>query len=72
MPDEILYLIKAQCPACTAIVRHVEARSEPVNLMQDVTITTSYCPKCGMEIGEWDLHEESEIGWAETREERDR
>ena len=66
-PEAFYYLIHAACPSCGEVARLVEKRPEPVNLMQDVTITTDYCPYCGHHVGtdienpEWDVHEDHEI-----------
>lgn len=62
--SEVLYLVEAQCPNCTAIVRAVEQYDEPVALDMDVPLSFSHCPKCGIEIGAaggWDPREEAEI-----------
>jgi len=56
-----LYMIDTQCPICKQMVKHVEAADEPINLMQEVPISGSYCRFCGARVKEWDVHEDAEI-----------
>lgn len=68
-----LYLIRAACPFCGQVADLVERTPDAVNLMQDVPIDTRWCPECGEQVrmGEWDVHEETEIERVEPTQERE-
>lgn len=60
-----LYLIRAECPNCESVVKHVRETDAPVALDQDVPIAANYCEACGIHLrsigAEWDVVEEHEI-----------
>lgn len=58
-----LYLIKAACPSCEIVATLLEETEHPIQVMQNVPITTRWCPECGsfVDVDEWDVHEETAV-----------
>jgi peptide subunit release factor 1 (eRF1) len=64
MSEYYLYAVTVACPACKDHSQFVVTTEKEIGLMQDIGVSKSHCPECGVHIqtvGEWDLQDEHRI-----------
>jgi hypothetical protein len=72
--DYVLYLVVADCPACSHENVFVESRDREIGQMQNVSITHPVCEYCQADVarvqGEFDYKEEYQIETVLSEEEQ--
>lgn len=58
--DTYRYIVEAECPQCGELVEHGRSFDDPIPLDMEILLSP-YCPQCGKEVPDWDVHEEHEV-----------